>query len=279
MVQIVADTLASISVNEAKLLHLPYLPQIIIFGEQSFRDDTEITSDAFLERLRTSAEFPKTAAPPPILYNPIYKELLKRGEPILVICPSSKVSGTVRSAEVAAQDFPKGKIHVLDTPLVGAALGTVVKEALKWAKAKDDINSIIQKVNAMAIRNRTYFLLDTLEYLHKGGRIGAAQALFGGILQVKPILAFRNGQVEPLESQRTKTKAFNRLIEIVVNECPHSEKSFLYVQQGGAMDEANQLVAEFKKSMDLKNIPIVTVPPAILAYGGPRVCGVSFFVN
>ncbi len=279
MIQIVADTLASIPVSEAKQLNLPYLPQIVIFGEQSLRDDTEITSEAFLERLKTSKEFPKTAAPPPVLYNPIYEELLKVGEPILVVCPSSKVSGTVRSAEVAAQDFPNGKIHVIDTLLVGAALGTVVKEALKLAKAGKDINSIIQKITSMAKRNRTYFLLDTLEYLHKGGRIGAAKALVGGLLQVKPILSFKNGQVEPLESQRTNTKAFNRLIEIVNSECPHSEESFLYVQQGGAMDLANQLVLEFSKSLGIKNIPIVTVPPAILAYGGPRVCGVSFFVK
>lgn len=279
MVHIVADTLSSIPVDEAKRLNLPYLPQIIIFGEQSYKDDSEIDSETFLHKLTTSKDLPKTAAPSPALYNPIFENLAKSGEPILVICPSSKVSGTVRSAEVAAKDFPNANIHVLDTPLIGAGLGVLVKKGLEWAKQGIEIKSLIEKINELASRNRTYFLLDTLEYLRRGGRIGAAKALMGGILQVKPLLTFRNGQVEPVESQRTKTKALSRLIEIVVQECPHDEEAFLCVQEGGEKEEALKLAEEFKKLMNLSQIPMYTVPPAILVHGGPNVLGVSYFIK
>jgi DegV family protein with EDD domain len=279
MVQIIADTLSSIPVEEAKKLNLPYLPQIIIFGEKSYRDDSELDSATFLQKLKASAELPKTAAPYPSLYNPIFEELSKKGEPILVICPPSKVSGTVRSAMTAANEFHNVKITVLDTPVIGAALGTIVKKALQWSKENNDIDTIIEKINEMAARNRTYFLLDTLEYLRRGGRIGAATALVGGIMQIKPILQFRDGEVGIFEKQRTKGKAFNRLIEIVEQECPKSEESYLYVQQGGAMEDALKLKMEFEKSLGMKDIPVYTVPPAILVHGGPNVCGVSYFVK
>ena len=279
MVQIVADTLSSIPVDEAKKLNLPYLPQIVIFGEESYCDDSEISPESFFEKLKTSKELPKTAAPYPTLYNPIFTELIKTGDPILVICPSSKVSGTVRSAEVAAKDFPDADIRILDTPILGAGLGVLVRKALAWAITGESIGSIINKVNELASKNRTYFLVDTLEYLQRGGRIGAAQALLGEILQVKPILAFRNGQVEPLEKQRTRTKAFERFIEIINQECPHDDEANLCIQHGGAEKEAVELVNKLKEITGIKQIPIYPVPPAILVHGGPGVLGVSFFVK
>ena len=279
MVHIVADTISSIPVEEAKRLKLPYLPQIIIFGEESFKDDSEIDSETFLQKLRTSKELPKTAAPYPVLYNPIFEELGKTNEPILVVCPPATVSGTVRSVEIAKNDFPNTEIHILDTSVLGAGLGSLVRKALLWAQEGNNVETIIEKLKEMAARNRTYFLLDTLEYLRRGGRIGAAKALVGGILQMKPLLAFRNGHVEPVESQRTKSKATKSLIDLVQKECPRTEEADFCIQEGGEKEEATKLANEIGKLMGFKNIPMYTVPPAILVHGGPGIIGVSYFVE
>jgi DegV family protein with EDD domain len=279
MVHIIADTLSSIPVEEAKKMKLPYLPQIIIFGEESFKDDSEIDSATFLSKLKTSKELPKTAAPYPVLYNPIFEELSKTKEPILVICPPATVSGTVRSVETAKNDFPNADIHILDTSILAAGLGYLVKKALVWAEQGDDVETIITKVKEMAGRNRTYFLLDTLDYLRRGGRIGGAKALVGGILQMKPLLAFRNGQVEPVESQRTKSKAMKSLIDLIQKECPRSDEAYFCIQEGGAKEEADLLATEIGKVMGFTNIPMYTIPPAILVHGGPGVVGVSYFIN
>jgi DegV family protein with EDD domain len=279
MVHIVADTLSSIPVEEAKRLKLPYLPQIIIFGEQSFKDDSEIDSSTFLQKLRTSKELPKTAAPYPSLYNPIFEELGKTKEPILVLCPPAGVSGTVRSVETAKNDFPNLEIHILDTLILGAGLGSLVRKALVWAQEGKGVETIINKVKEMAGRNRTYFLLDTLEYLQRGGRIGGASALLGGILQMKPLLTIRDGKVEPVEKQRTKSKATRSLIELVQKECPRTNEAFFCIQEGGEKEEAAELANEISKLMGFKNIPMYTVPPAILVHGGPGVIGVSYFVE
>lgn len=279
MVRIISDTLSSIPVAEARNMNLPFLPQIVIFGEDSFRDDSEIDSETFIERLKKSNVLPKTAAPYPHLYQPIFEELIKTGEEILIICPTSKMSGTYSRAMVASQEYPDGKITVLDTPLLGAGLGTLVRRALKWAESGLNAREISQKVLDLAERNRTYFLVDTLEYLQKGGRIGTAKALIGSVLQVKPILGIEHGEVKAIESQRTRKKALARFVELVTEECPQSENAFLNVQHGGAFKEAMSLSAELIEKTGIKNIPITNLPPAILVHGGPGVLGVSYFVE
>ena len=279
MVRIISDTLSSIPVEEARKMKIPLLPQIVIFGEESYRDDTEIDSATFIERLKKSNVLPKTTAPYPHLYQPILEDLNKSGDEILIICPTSKMSGTFSRAMVAAQEFPDGKITVLDTPLLGAGLGTLVRCALQWAETGLNAKDISQKVLDLAERNRTYFLVDTLEYLQKGGRIGAAKALVGSVLQVKPILGIENGEVKVIESLRTRKKALARFMELVTDHCPQSETSFLNVQHGGAFEEAKSLSAELSSKTGITNIPITNLPPAILVHGGPGVLGVSFFVN
>ena len=279
MTHILADTLSCISVDEAEKLGIFYLPQIIIFGDESLRDDSEIDSETFIQRLKNSPELPKTSAPYPSLYTPILKKLVKTGEPILIICPTEKASGTFRSAEVAVNDFPNANIHVVDTLLLGTGLGSVVHKAVEWQQSGLSSDEIEKRVKELSSRNRTYFLVDTLEYLYKGGRIGTAKALVGSVLQMKPILAINGGQVEAVTTERTRKKALAKFIEIIVSECPKGEKSLLTIQHGENLDQAKSLAEELKKALDVKDIPLSFLPPAIMVHAGPSVLGVSFFVE
>jgi len=209
MVTIFADTTSSIPVKNAIELGIEYFPQIIIFGDQSFRDDFEIDTKTFLEKLSKSSALPKTAAPPPSLYQPLYEKHLNMGNSIIVLTPSAKVSGTFRSAELAAQEFPGADIKILDTKNIGASFASIVISAVQWANNGDSNIEILEKVKDLINRERNIFVVDTLEYLFKGGRIGGARFLFGSLLQVKPLLNLKEGQVEPVESQRTKKKAIS----------------------------------------------------------------------
>ena len=280
MVKIIADTTTCISPTEAREMGIGYLPQIVIFGSETYRDDTEIDSREFLRRLKASATLPKTAAPPPALYTPLYQEYSAQGDTIIVLCPSAEASGTFRSATVAAQDFPEADLRIIDTKLVAGGFGAVVKEAVRWANDGLDAGTIVTKIEEMAGRNRLYFLVDTLEYLYKGGRIGAARALFGSILQMKPILTFRNGHIEPFESQRTQKRALARMKEVILMDCPRASEAHLCIMQGGAEAVASNLAQEFAALLDvpLSSIPIDDMTPAILVHSGPGVIGVSYFV-
>src|SRR5450759_4396606 len=215
MVKIVADTTSGLPRERLKELGIPLIPQIVVFGETSYRDDTELDTTAFLAKLKAAKELPKTAAPPPALYYPIFVQALKDEEDVIVVAPSAKVSGTVRSAEVAAQDFQKLSVHVVDSQTIAGNLASLVLLAYEWARESQQAGMIVKRLNEWIPRGRIYFLVNTLEYLQKGGRIGGAKALMGELLQVKPILCLREGQVEPFEQQRTKKRAVARLVEIV----------------------------------------------------------------
>ena len=279
MVTIFADTTSSIKVEEAKELGIEYFPQIIIFGDKSYRDDNEIDSNTFILKLTSSSVLPKTAAPPPGLYNPIIEKHLLLGNSIIVLTPSIKVSGTFRSAEVAKQDFPDADIRIIDTLSIGASLASIVKTANHYAKKGLSADEIVEKVENLKNRERNLFVVDTLEYLYKGGRIGGAKMLFGSLLQVKPLLCLKNGQVEPVESQRTSKKAISRLKELVLAECKESGCSMFSIQHGAAPEAAEDLASEFKKLLNLDEVLIYYLPPAFLTHSGPGVLGVSYFVD
>ncbi|PKO07526.1 MAG: hypothetical protein CVU41_02200 [Chloroflexi bacterium HGW-Chloroflexi-3] len=279
MVSIFADTTSSIPVEEVKAMGIEYFPQIIIFGDESFRDDYELDSSTFLKKLVASPTLPKTAAPPPSLYNPIFEKHLSSGDSIIVLTPPIKVSGTFRSAEVAAQEFPNADIKVIDTLAIGASLASIVKVANKYAQEGLSSEEIINKVEDLKTRERNLFVVDTLEYLHKGGRIGGAKMLFGSLLQVKPLLSLKNGQVEPVDSQRTSKKALARLKELVVSECKEKGFSMFSIQHGAAEKEAKSLAEDFKQLLGIDTIEIYELPPAFLTHSGPGVLGVSYFVN
>lgn len=281
MIKIIADTLSCISPEEAKQRGLGYIPQIIIFGDETFRDDYEMNPREFLKRLRTSSGLPKTAAPPPSMYTPLFKEYSEQGHTIIVIAPGSEVSGTFRSASVAAVDFPNADIRIIDTQLLAGGLGAIVKQAQQWAENGLDADTIVEKVKEMAQRHRLYFVVDTLEYLYKGGRIGAAKALFGSILQVKPILTFRNGHTEPYESQRTQKKALARFKEIILSECPRTPEAHLCIMHGDAEEQARSLAIELGSLLDIPTdtIPVYDLTPAILVHSGPGALAVSYFVE
>ena len=279
MIRIIADTTSNIPPGEAEELGIYFLPQIIIFGEKAYRDDHELTTAEFLEKLRASPVLPKTAAPPPLLYQPIYESLTKQNDTIVVICPSQLVSGTYRSASDAALEFPDADIRVIDTQTIGPALGTLVRLAQQWATEGKSADFIASKVEEMGKKARIYFYVDTLEYLHKGGRIGTASALVGTLLQVKPILVFKDGQVNPYEKQRTKKKAISRIIDLVKAECPPKADSYLSILEADAMEDAEDLMRELSSIPNINQIQITNLPPAIIVHVGPGVVAASFFLE
>ena len=279
MVKIITDTTACLSAEVASRYHIPVIPQIINFGNDSYYEGSQIDSATFMTRLKASRELPKTAAPPPELFAEQFQRLAPAGETILCIHPSSDVSGTVRSATIAAMDFPSADIRVIDTRTVSSPLGTMVELAAGWAEEGLDADTIITRLNGMSRRCRVYFLVATLEYLARGGRIGGAAALLGSVLQIKPILIFRDGKVDQYERERTHRRALARLKEIVCEQIPHDGSGYLSVMHAGAPEEGRILAAELGKLVNQPRVPITDVPPAIVTHGGPGILGAGFFVS
>jgi len=277
MTIIVADTTCGLPRKLLEERGVPLIPQIVTFGEESYHDDKDLNTATFLSKLKASPTLPKTSAPEPALYFPVFAEARKRGESVIVVAPTSKASGTVRSAETAAQDFPDVDIRVVDTLTVSCNLGSLVLVADDMAKARKSADEIVAKINDMIPRGRLYFVVDTLEYLARGGRIGGAKKLLAELLEIKPILQVKDGQVESFEQQRTKKRALARLVEVVTESCKGGDEAHLCVLQVEAEKEAESLVAELKSKVPVSNIPIYELPPAIVVHAGPKAMGVGFF--
>ncbi len=278
MTVIVTDTTCGLPRELLKQRGIWLLPQSVIFGEEFFHDDFELDTSTFLRKLKASSTLPKTAAPEPKLYYPVFQLAQEKGERVIVVAPTSKASGTLRSAEMAAQDFPQVDIRTIDTLTIAGNLGSLVLMADQCVKDGADIDRVVHRLYEMIPRGQIYFLVDTLEYLQKGGRIGGAKALVGELLQVKPILTIRDGQVELFEQHRTKKRAMARLIEIVKEQCPKTDKAYLCVMQVDSVEEANDFATRLQSELGCAEIPIYELPPAIVVHAGPGALAVGFFI-
>lgn len=277
MIQIIADTTCGLSLDLLNQLGIATLPQIITFEHEVFHDDTEMNTERFLEKLRSSKTLPGTAAPPPALYTPIYEKILAAGDTALVITPSSKVSGTFRSATIAANDLRTDRIHILDSNTIAGGLGSLVLAAHKWAAAGLTIDELKENIIEMASRERLFFLVPTLEYLHKGGRIGGASRLVGTLLQIVPILTVKNGQVEPFDKVRTVKQAVRTIVDLTADYCKNNPEPYLTISQCDSEPLASQVSAELTAATGIQNIPKYTVPPAIVVHAGPNLIETSCF--
>ncbi len=277
-VRIVTDTTATLPPEYIASHPIEVVPQIVNFGEESFFEEVDLTYAEFIRRLKTSPVLPKTAAPPPGALVTAYEKQLQHARTVLSIHPTSDASGTVRSALTAKETaFPSADIRVIDTRTIGANLAAIVMDAVEWAEAGVAADEIVGRVNAMIPRGHIYFLVSTLEYLRRGGRIGGASALIGSVLQIKPILEIKDGRVQVLEKARTQHRAFERLKELVLEQCPNSKPAHLAVMHSDNPESAKRLVADLKAVLGYKRVPVFGLGAAITTHGGPGMVGVGFF--
>ena len=279
MVKIITDTTSCLQDPVARHYDITVIPQVIIFGDQAYYEGSQIDNATFMQRLKSSPQLPKTAAPPPELFAEAFARLVPSKESILCIHPSAEVSGTVRSAIVAARDFPEADIRVIDTRIISSPLATMVQLAAQWSEAGLQADRIVEQLADLTARCRVYFLVATLEYLARGGRIGGATALMGSLLQIKPILTLKEGKVDQFERERTHRRAVSRLKELVLEQIPPNGEGFLSVMHAGVPEEGACLAEELGRLINQETVPVADVPPAIITHGGPGILGVGFFVR
>ena len=277
MIQIVTDTTAVLPRDYCDQHAVTVVPQIIRFGEETFLEGVEMSESEFLRRLKSSSVLPATAAPAPGLFEEAYQRAAEQGDSVLSIHPSTDVSGTVAAAHTARGLHPQADIRVIDMRTVAGCLGEAVKLAVEWRSEALSVDQIEQRLHALIPRSRTYFLVATLEYLQRNGRIGGASRLIGSVLQIKPILQLSAGRVEPLDKVRTHQKALERLKELVVKECPPVSTARLCVMQADAVAEAERLREQLCAELGLADIPLYSVGPAITTHAGPGTLAVGFY--
>jgi DegV family protein with EDD domain len=277
MTKIITDTTACLSSKIQSKYDIRVVPQLIHFGEDTFMEGIDMDHSSFMERLQSSSFLPKTAAPPPELFCEIFHEWKNLDETIFCIHPSTDLSGTVRSALIASQDFPDLDIQVIDTRIIASPLGVLVHKCAELAESGAPSAEIHSLISKMASQCRIFFLVPSLEYLARGGRIGGASALVGNVLNVKPILNLEDGSVQAYLKERTLPRALNRLRKLIVSHYPLEKEGYLTIMHADNREAAQELANYFSDELDIPPAPITFLPPAIITHAGPGTLAVGVF--
>lgn len=272
-IRIVTDSVADLAPALASANDITVVPCYVIIGNETYKDGLEMTADRFYSRLAGLTRLPTTSQPTIGDFQEVYQMLLDQGHQIVSIHVSSKLSGTINSATQAKAALgDSSQIEIVDSQLASAPMGLSVLSAAQWAREMSDYREVARKVRQSLVRNHGLVLVDTLEYLQKGGRIGKAQAFVGGMLKVKPILTIRDGEVHPVERPRSLERAKSRLIEIARDLAPVRQVNVSYSTD---RVQALALRAELAELVDPEHLIESRFGPTLGTYLGPNALGVA----
>ncbi len=272
-IKIVIDSTADMPSALVREHGITVVPLNVHFGTEVFRDSIEISPDEFYKRLASSPKLPTTSQPTVGDFLEVYQELSNTTDEIVSIHVSGKLSGTLNSANQAKGEYTgNARIEVVDSEHVSMGLGMVAIAASKAAQGGATIEDVVKEAKQTISKVQFVGLVDTLEYLEKGGRIGKAQALVGSILRLKPLLTVKDGEVHPLEKIRTRSKGIDRLCAIVKEHAPLDSLAVVYTT---TPDDALQLADRLRTLVPNGDIPISQIGPVVGTHAGPGVLGIS----
>ena len=270
-VTVVTDSTADLPPDLAAANGIVVVPLSVRFGERTFLDRVELSPAAFLDELRAAPELPKTSQPPTTAFAEAFRRELDAGRDVLCVTIAGALSGTFNAARLAADDAGADRVRVLDSATVTMHLGWGALAAARAAAAGADLAATHAAATDALARAHLYAVLDTLDYVYKGGRIGRASALVGSMLSIKPILSVRNGEVVPVERVRTWRKALDRVVELTRGHAPLAELAILHVGNPGDA----QSLADRLTDLVPGHPPLLTeAGPVIATYAGPGAVGV-----
>ena len=280
-IKIVTDSTSYISDEYIKKYDIKLVSLNVIINGVSSRE-VDIENEVFYEEIRNSKEIPKSSQPIPNEMLNTFKEIVKDGDSIVGIFLSSKMSGTYSNAnmikDMILEDYPDADIHILDSKTNCMQMGFAVIEAARAASEGKSINEVINAANHVINNSRFLFTPETLEYLKKGGRIGGAAALFGNVLQIKPILTVVNGETSVFKKVRTRKKAIEEIVKTVLEEIEAKGFGDIVVHHINCQEDGLKLAKALENKLG-KKVDIQSIGPVIGVHVGPGSIGIAYYTK
>ena len=274
---VVTDSSSSLPVSLTDELEIQVIPLWLVWDEKCYQDGVDIDSETFYKRLRDSDSLPSSTQPSAVEFKEFFQRLAERCSGIVCVLASSKISGTVESAE-AAQDFIPGlPIHIVDSKFSAMGEGLIAAAAARTAAAGGSIEEVVTAAEKTRDNVHLLFVVDTLEYLHKGGRIGGAKKLLGTALNIKPILHFEDGVIQPLSQTRTMKKGIDELLTIAETRLGDRQMEEAAVIHVDCLEDGVSLVEVVKNRFDPSQIHLSDVSPVVGTHVGPGALGLAFY--
>jgi DegV family protein with EDD domain len=277
MLHIVTDGAADVPVAWEKEYDIDIIPINIQFGEKTYLQNVDLDTEGFYKLVDESKKIPKTSQPSPHQFMEFYKKIAQKGEPILSVHVTSKLSGTYASAVAAAQEL-KDMFRVIPVDSTGGSLGLgfMCREARKMDRAGKSVEQIVTYLEGIRDRVRVILTLDTLDYARMSGRVGTLSAALASILNVKPIAVLKNGLVDMVEKVRTRKAALDRILEMAVEEFGN-QPIYLGIVHARDLASGNALMADAKKRFNSKDTVLIDLSISLAANFGPGTVGLVLY--
>ncbi len=274
-VAIVTDSTACIPAERIKQYNITVLPLILHWGTETLLDGVDIQPAAFYERLAKATVMPSTSQAAPAVFEKAFRSLLDQGYDVLAPLLSGKLSGTMASAMQAKNEIGSDRIVLVDTLTTAMAMGFIVLEAARAIEQGASLAETAQVAERATSRSGVLLTVDTLEFLHRGGRIGGAQHLLGTALNLKPILEIADGRVESVEKIRTRSKAQARMLEIAARRIGDKPVR-LAVLNANCEGDAQNIIENAKTKLNVLESYITPVSPVLGTHVGPGTTGITY---
>jgi DegV family protein with EDD domain len=274
---VVTDSTAYIPEEALGGYDIPVIPLWLIWGDDRFRDGVDIDPPTFYGRLPGSKVFPTTSQPSAGEFVDFFKQVGQGADSVVAVLISSKLSGTVASALAAKADLPDMDIRIVDSLSTSMELGFGVLQAARAAASGKPVGDVVAAAEAVRATGNIMFVVDTLEFLHRGGRIGGAKRLLGTALNLKPLLSVEDGRIEALASVRTKRKAVAKMLDIAEERLSGKEMAEAAVLDVNCPEEGGSVADMVKERFGLPVVYRTKVSPVIGTHVGPGTVGMCFY--
>lgn len=278
-IAIVTDSSAYIPPEALSDLDLTIIPVWMIWDGENLRDGVDIDPTSFYQRLATSKTLPTTSQPTPGEFVSVFKQEAENADTIVCVLVSSKLSGTYDSAVMAKEQLPDLDIHIVDSTFSSMGLGFCVLAAAQAAKSGKSADEVVAAAVEMSNKMHLLIVVDTLEFLHRSGRIKATKRALGTLLQVKPILHFEEGLIQSLSSERTMKKAISRILDLAEERLGGKKMAQAAVVDVNAISRGDQVAESIRDRFAPSTILRSGVSPVVGAIVGPGTIGVAFFAE
>jgi DegV family protein with EDD domain len=276
MIRIITDSTCEAPPEVLRHPAVTVVPLTVVFGQEALRDGLEITREQFWSRLPSANPLPTTSQAAPSDFLGLFESFTAAGDEVIAILLSAKLSGTLSSAVIAFESNPGWPIEVIDSKSVSVGLGLLVQEAVRMIDAGASRAEITARLLALREQVRLVFVLETLEYLQRGGRIGKAQAFVGTLLKFKPLLGIVDGEVVPLARVRSRAKALESAQELLTQQVgARGGNVRMAFTNALAPEETWAMGARLSKVFETADFYVSDLGPVIGVHVGPGTIGVS----
>jgi DegV family protein with EDD domain len=279
-VALITDSTAYIPQDLVDKYNIHVIPQVLIWGEETYRDGIDIQPEEFYNRLGKAKVMPSTSQALPTSFTNLFNELLEKDQEVLAILISEKLSGTIASAIQAKNMLPPdAPVELIDSKTTSMAMGFLVLEAARAAAQGAGLKEIKDFVEKNLDKTGILVTLETLEFLHRGGRIGGGARFLGAALNIKPILELVDGKLEACERVRTRGRALNRVIELVEERIGGRKPVHLASLHAKSPEDAQFMQEKLNERLEVKENVISTVSPVVGTHVGPGTVGIAFLAG